>query len=70
LENTDKCPVCGGDMKLEMHTDISYRQCSADPTHRMSLTEYSDLAHNIQTLEEIKKTMEKRVVILQVQLNA
>ena len=57
------CPICGGPMRLEMYESTSYFQCK-NPVHRMTLPEYSDLAHNKRSKDEIGQSMKKRSLVL------
>ncbi|TRZ80106.1 hypothetical protein D4R86_04850 [bacterium] len=69
-ENKEKdekivCLICGGPMKLEMYGSTSYFQCEKDATHRMTLTELSDLTQGDRSEDEIRQSMEERAQSLE-----
>lgn len=54
-----KCPLCGERMCLAQIEATTWWQCS-DPLHRMSLTEYSNMASGSESREQIIEHMEQR----------
>ena len=63
-----KCLLCGGEMKLESYDESSYFQCQQDDTHRLSLSEWSDLQQSNSNKEKITEAMRQRQKTLQAQL--
>ncbi len=63
-----RCLLCSEEMKLEVYETTSYWQCQQDPTHRLSLTEWSNLRDGDRAKEQAMVAMKERQVILQKQL--
>lgn len=67
----EKCPVhcliCGGEMKLEVYETTSYWQCGKDQTHRMSLSEWSEIRGG-DNKEKVLAAMKERQLVLQKQV--
>ncbi len=59
------CLICGGPTRLEMYDPTSYFQCERDATHRMTLTELSDLTQGDCSEDEIRQSMEERAQSLE-----
>lgn len=63
-----KCLLDCGAMKLEMYNDTSYLQCQKDPTHRMTLPEWSDLREGGGSREKVIASMQARQATLRAQM--
>ena len=59
------CLICGGPMELELHDTTSYFQCEREATHRMTLSEFTDLVRDNRQENEIRQSMEERALNLE-----